>query len=224
MDTKEPDISDPRSLNKYLFCEADPIDKSDPSGLEGIESVMTTIGTLGAFASFTSAVDPIVSRANFKVLLGKDSHYHTDVRITFFSEFRKKSGCECKHPKLAQIALNIEDGLVRRVSSWADWKLDTAKGFAPWYPAQQEMFEGAVEMEDSPKWLPNIQIWGATQLFETCAICTDEGANKYLNLGCVNWGHSVAGYKKSRRWGDGDRIWPVPPSLDFLKLFPPRPQ
>lgn len=72
----------------------------------------------------------------------------------------------------------------------------------------------------TPFFNPANAVWGLYQFFETCAICTDGGPGKYRIIGCVSWGHHVGGIGQSTHWGNGTSLRPVPPSQDFLRLFP----
>jgi hypothetical protein len=141
-------------------------------------------------------------------------------------EISFNSGCNCinhsicRSPKLAQIVITYEKQFGRRIVHWAVWRLDTDRSHSPWYPSQHQQYE-FVDMADAPGtrwWNPTTWVWGAIQSFETCAICTDNGKN--WTIGCVSWGHDVGGIGASSSWGAGKRKLPVPPSTDFLSLFP----
>jgi RHS repeat-associated protein len=198
-------IEETGGANLYGFVHNDPLTKVDALGLKDREKDWSPMKNIKSF--FDVQLIP--------------GHYSTDVLIAFNSG-RDKNGCTiCEHPRLAQIYLTIERQFLRRIARWAIWRLDTDKSSSPFYPFQDN-FPGVAIMTDNPGFPgmyalnPQIQVWGAIQLFETCAVCTDGGKNNII--GCVNWGHSVAGFGSSTQWGDGHNINPVPPSWQFMAL------
>jgi RHS repeat-associated protein len=55
MDTYEADQSDPQSLHKYLYCQANPVNMADPSGQDGdLASLSFSTGIAVGLASFTA--------------------------------------------------------------------------------------------------------------------------------------------------------------------------
>jgi RHS repeat-associated protein len=191
-------IEEDGGLNLYGFVQNGPVNSLDELGLRG------------------------KSPSTFSIKF-EAGHYSTFAIITFKSGYDEQGCIICVNPKLAQIAITFERGLLRRTLRWAVWALDTDRTSTPWYPYQTQQY-GNVTMTDSPgfpglwKLNPTIQVQGIVQSFETCAVCTDEG--KYWIIGCASWGHDVAGIGRATRWGDGPRIFPVSPSSEFLRLFP----
>jgi RHS repeat-associated protein len=222
MDQNEGKPEQPRTLNKYPYCSANPVDNVDPAGHEALAEVITSFALAGGLAATRGP--SVHMRASFDVDLDNGSHYNTDATVLFKAEWKGHDSV-CQKVKLAQIILNIEEDGWRHIFTKNRWRLDTDRANFPWYPVQTSSPFGVAQLTDSPgfhwmKWIPSIQVWGATQCFEDCAICTDDGPNKYWNMGCVSWGHSIAGARKSRRWGDGHGLQAVSPSADFLTLFP----
>jgi RHS repeat-associated protein len=190
------------------------MDRSDDISLENLQSFcandpITTVDILGLKKRKPSS---------FAVKLNT-THCKSEVHITYNSGVGANGCQECERPKLAQIVMTIERQFLRRLTHWAVWTLDTEPGVTPWYKHQYPSY-GFVVMEDVPGsrwWRPGTWVWGLIQVFETCAVCTDKGGEKIL--GCVGWGHDVAGIGRATSWGAGENIVPVPPSPDFVRLF-----
>jgi RHS repeat-associated protein len=159
-------------------------------------------------------------RASFDVNIRKH-HYFSEVIIGFRSSWKAQGCPDCKNIKLAQVYRNIFEDLFDHLVRSEDWKLDTDSTSDPWYPYQTSQY-AYVSMHDAPgfRWYytnPGLQVYGLTQIFETCAYCTDQGHQGFL--GCVTWGHSVGGLRSSWIWGSGMNIPPLPPSETFLRAF-----
>jgi RHS repeat-associated protein len=165
------------------------------------------------------------TRDNFNVTFQDPGHDSVKVVINFHSGHDNCGNLHCKSPKLAQIV--FEDG--GSLAKWLNpfrrpfdtWVLDTDGAHRPWYP-YQENGNGTAELTDRPgsRWYhPADWFWSFTQLFETCAVCTDGGPGKYKIMGCVVWGQKVAGIGGSSYWGEGSGLPPLKPSKDFVTLF-----
>jgi RHS repeat-associated protein len=160
--------------------------------------------------------------ASFNVkILGSAEHYSTAVWVGFSVGNNGKACPLCANVKLAQIAKTIYESFWGHVWHTENWKLDTDSANTPWYPYQTDAY-GTASLTDQPgfRWYwpaPGAHLWGATQMFEDCAVCTDGGQKKIL--GCTGWGHSIGGLRHATFWGDGNNKPPVPPSPEFLQLF-----
>jgi len=150
-------------------------------------------------------------------------HYYSSVIISYRSGWKARGCPDCVNIKLAQVYQNTFEDLLDHIIRSEAWTLDTDRTSDPWYPYQRSQ-RANVTMTDAPGirwWYPNpgFQVYGLTQIFETCAYCTDKGHEGFL--GCVTWGHSVGGFRSSTSWGSGMHILPVPPSFSFLRAFDP---
>lgn len=151
-------------------------------------------------------------------------HYYTTVAINFHSGHDNCGKLNCRSPKFAQIAVDYGGSLGHQLNPFGlpgQWFLDTDSTHTPWYP-YQETLNGVANMTDAPgsRWYhPMDWVYLFYQIFETCAVCTDGGPGNYKVIGCVNWGHHIAGIGGSSRWGDGTALAPVPPSANFTGLF-----
>ena len=152
-------------------------------------------------------------------------HMYTKVSINFHSGHDKCGKLNCQGPKLAQIVMDIGGSLGHWLNPFGasgQWFLDTDNNSKPWYPYQDPVGNGVVNMVDAPGsrwWHPQDWFYSFWQLFETCAVCTDNGPDNYNIIGCVLWGQHIAGIGGSSRWGAGSGIYPVPPSAEFIGLF-----
>jgi hypothetical protein len=193
-------VEETGGLNVYVFVGNQPINKTDRDGR----------------ATFSH-------RASFDVSI-ETHHYYSDVMIEFRSGYKARGCPDCKNIKLAQVLQNTYEDLFDHIVRSEDWKLDADKRSDPWYPYLNSQY-GYVSMLDAPglRWYhypnPGFQVYGLTQIFETCAYCTDKGHQGFL--GCVTWGHSVGGFRSSSSWGSGKNITPLPPSDTFLRAFDP---
>lgn len=170
-----------------------------------------------------SGIDPhgtAVNRQNpfFQVSLF-NGHYDTQASIVFYDD-KNEQGCpNCSTIKLAQIVYSIyEDLLDHSIVHREKWRLDTDSAHSPWYQHQESSGDGVVRMNDDPgASVVNLgsQLYGVTQMFETCAVCLDGGPHV---IGCVSWGQQVGGLRSSSSWGEGEHINPVSPSADFTRL------
>jgi RHS repeat-associated protein len=105
-------------------------------------------------------------------------HYYSAVIIGFRSGWRANGCIECQNVKLAQIYSTIYEDLWGNLTHSDSWKLDADPQSPPWYPFQQSQF-GYVSMHDAPgmRWYYPVigsQLYGVTQMFETCAWCVDK--------------------------------------------------
>jgi len=152
-------------------------------------------------------------------------HWYTKVAIRFTSGRAECGKRNCESPQFAQIALDLGGSLAHWLHPFGpsgEWFLDTDAANTPWYPHQHAFASGVADMVDAPgsRWYhPSDWVHSFYQFFETCAVCTDGGAGNYRVIGCVNWGHHIAGVGASSRWGDGTAILPMPPSSEFTRLF-----
>jgi len=62
MDSYEGNHSDPISLHKYLYCAADPVNRTDPSGNESLLNITATMGIITTLANITTT-----SLANYSI-------------------------------------------------------------------------------------------------------------------------------------------------------------
>ena len=191
-------IGERGGLNLYGFVANNPISRIDPLGL--------------SLYSFPQ-------RAFFNVDI-ETHHYYSDVIISYSTGWASQGCPNCKSIKLAQIVKVIYEDALQHIVHGENWKLDTDSSSSPWYPYQTQQF-GSASMTDAPgaRWyFPLDQIYGATQMFETCAVCLDKPGQPSI-LGCASWGQSIGGIRSSSSWGGGKGINPVSPSADFTRLF-----
>lgn len=185
-------IGENGGFNLYSMIGNNPITSIDPYG--------------------TDALKPFFDVSLF------NGHFDTQVGI-LFNAGKDANGCpNCKNVKLAQIVSSIYEDLAGRIIRSENWRIDSNSKNTPWYPYQQSLGTGVVSMSDDPGInviSPGQELYGLTQLFETCAVCLDKGPSV---IGCVNWGQRVGGLRSASSWGGGNDILPVLPSADFSRL------
>jgi RHS repeat-associated protein len=169
----------------------------------------------------------------FHVIFSEQTKYRTGVQIRFDCHMKAKGEPMCKRPMLTQIAISMSETPLMALNNYAwgdsDWHLDVGRE-QPYFPFYgdhdnpQNGSLGSTTIFDNPGlrryfWIGSP--FTMHQSFETCAVCTDDGPGRYWIIGCVSWGHAVGpDPSKVSRWGNGINQRPLPPSEEFLRLFP----
>jgi len=76
LDAANPDPYDPRTLNRYLYALADPVNNSDPTGLQTLSNVMVAQSVVGILSSIAVQLYPSIGSAVFDIGARGRFHLH----------------------------------------------------------------------------------------------------------------------------------------------------